>query len=468
MIAKIEITNLEPINNSYFTLNINAESEFNNLTNTFVFKTVPTGPNDVQLSGTTQENYTNLRLKMQSVYAGYDYITFIDEILKLTIVITADDVSTSTVEQEMSVDIVHSSEGTAITGYPIILSRSPYFVEIAPDGNFDSATMDLRIWRGSRVDDYPSEVTFSFSKLVVQAGQPKIVFDIHKVVNDFVKGNYLQLGGMGAFTSSLANSVWISADITAFFQGSAIANATRSYLAVDGFGYHVELYNPEIQKLVLSSINDHVIYSGMTAPLYFKTQGLVTIKINGVNVGFSYNQEFSNQVIGYINLGAYVGDNEVLNVVFDYSGVDDVTHVYQVKSECLFSKANLIFKNRFGFWENIPFTKASKKSLQVEQSNYNGYISSFGQYSLAQHVKKTFQIAGPEKISVNTDFLPESYNQLFEEMFLSELKYLEMDGVTLPVNLVTDTFATKTKILNKLIQYSIDLEYSFDKINMIL
>jgi len=349
-------------------------------------------------------------------------------------------------------------------GVTKILSRSPYFVNIQPTTDFDRATMELRIWRGD-VNDVPASASFALSKTIVQAGQPEIVFDIQTIVNDYVKNNIIAFGDQDAKTSSTNDSVWVKADIVAYFQGGTVGSTTRTYLAVDGFGYHTELYNPVISHKVLSTIDRHVFYAGSDYPLYFITEDLTSIEINGELVAFTFSQDYNNQVIAYLNIGAYLPDEGEYMVRFDYDGLGPIRHYFTVKTECRYQVVNCFFKNKFGFWQSIPFAKASRSKFETKSDKYVRAITSFGRYNLNQHGNRTFNKTQKQKISCNTDFIKENYNELFEEMMLSEFVYLEINGETLPVEYVENTFNWKTKLIDKIIQYNIEFEYSFNVMN---
>ena len=250
-------------------------------------------------------------------------------------------------------------------------------------------------------------------------------------------------------------------------------------MAIDGFGYHTDMANPEIYTLpdliyrrqkVLTSIDNHIIYNDSDYPLYFITDSLESLTINGTNVPFTFSQDYSNQKIGYVNIANYIGSSTSFSAVFfyDISEVPSVTINFTIKDECKFPLMNCIFKNKFGVWQTIPFNKLSKKSQDFTNESYNGLISNYGGYALNKHVKQTFNVNGKEKVTVNTDFIPEEYNLLFTELMLSEFIYLEENGTVLPVNLMKNSFEKKTKLNNKLIQYSMDFEYSFNLLNNII
>lgn len=353
----------------------------------------------------------------------------------------------------------------------IILSRSPYHFKLTPGITFDEITAEIFIYRGHKVDDRPAIANYNLSKSVVQVGQGAINFDIHKLVNDYVKNNYDGIGVVGAFTTSLLDSVWVYIDAKIYLAGVEKYQANQTLLAIDGFGYHTELENPYVNYFdtVLSSITNHIIYNDSDYPLYFKTNGLLSIIINGINVPFTFSQDYSNQRIGYVNIANYIGSSTSFTAEFTYDIADFAfIHNFTIKDECKFSLMNCIFKNKFGVWQTIPFNKLSKKTQDFTNESYNGLISNYGSYALNKHVKQTFNVNGKEKVTVNTDFIFEEYNLLFTELMLSEFIYLEENGQVLPVNLLKNSFEKKTKLNNKLIQYSMDFEYSFNLLNDIL
>lgn len=362
----------------------------------------------------------------------------------------------------------------------IILSRSPYHFKLTPGITFDEITAEIFIYRGHKIDDRPAVSNYNLSKSVVQVGQAAINFDIHKLVNDFVKNNYNGVSNIvGAFTTSLLDSVWVYIDAKIYLAGAEQYQANQTLLAVDGFGYHTELANPEIstfpdiiyrRQKVLTSIDNHIIYNDSDYPLYFITDGLVSLTINGTSVPFTFSQDYSNQKIGYVNIKNYIGSSTSFSAVFFYDAteVPSVTINFTIKDECKFPLMNCIFKNKFGVWQTIPFNKLSKKSQDFTNESYNGLISNYGSYALNKHVKQTYNVNGKEKVTVNTDFIPEEYNALFTELMLSEFIYLEENGSVLPVNVLKNTFEKKTKLNNKLIQYFMDFEYSFNLLNDIL
>ena len=364
-----------------------------------------------------------------------------------------------TIPPEIGVPIVYDER--------IVLSRSPFNFKLTSLVLFDNVTIDMYLYSGDRNLDKPVLPTYQFTKKVIQAGQTNISIEISKMLNDMVKADYYDIATSGANTTSTSEAVWCYLDAKILLGVTEIYRVQQQLLAVDGFGYHTELFNPVIQTNVLSTINEHIIYNGSKYPLYFKTENLTAININGANVPFTFNTDYSNQMIAYVNATNYANLSKTFIADFTYTGGVE-RHYFTNKTECRNPLINCIFKNKNGFWQTIAFNKLSKKSIDIESSDYMPVISVFGEYSLKSHGKRTTNINAKEKISVNTDFLPESQNQLFTELMLSEFIYLEEAGQILPVTLNKKSFEKKTKLNNKLIQYTMDFEYAFNLMNQVI
>lgn len=425
----------------------------------------------VQIGVDLAETIDNLYAVIVARFSIHSFMSFSQNSDSVSILIDSPMVTSSTFVLFGDLTITHEdtpTEDEEFTNENIILSRSPYFIPVTPAVPFDKAVMNLKIYRGDIDIDLPALPNYTQSNQVIIAGQSTIYFEIHKLVNDFTKRPYTAVANStGSFTTSSFDSVWVDAEIIPSYLGTNLPTITKRFLAVDGFGYHIEMSNPQLTKKVLSSISEHIIYDGADYPLYFQTAGLVAITVNGIDVPFTFSQTQNNQIIGYVNISQYIGVSETFTAVFEYD-TETVTHYFEIKQECRFNVVNCIFKNKYGVWQTIPFNRLSKKSIDFESSDYQGLISSFGAYNLNAHAKKTFLPMGKEKITVNTDFIPENYNRLFVELGLSEFVYLQETGDVLPVNILKKSFDKKTKLNNKLIQYSMDFEYSFNIMNTVI
>jgi len=451
-----------------FTYNLAIPSEFITATNyQFQFAPILTA-GKITIGAVKLDTIVNLYNFLANFWAPYYWATVTQVNDGVDIVLNKTDVTISTVSVSTNVTLNYVDVANVLFRDNIILSRSPFNVFIEPTVLFDSAEIEMRIYRGEFDVDKPNTPQFTLSNQVIKAGQTKINFEVAKFVNDYCKSN-IPTFGIGINTSTAFDSVWLETTLTAFYLGSNIGQQIKNFYAVDGFGYHIELMNPKLQTNVLSSITNHIVYRGSDYPIYFISEGLETIKIAGVSQPFTLNPEFNNQLVSYINIGSYLEDEalgDFFLVRFTYeTGNED--HYITVKDACKYPLYNCFFKNKYGVWQSIPFNLRNKQSFEVESSEYMPVISTFGEYSLQSHQQKTFNPNAKEKITCNTDYLPEYYNVLFDELMLSEFVYLENNGQYLPVNINKKSFERKTRLFDKLIQYTMDFEYSFNKLNQV-
>ena len=129
---------------------------------------------------------------------------------------------------------------------------------------------------------------------------------------------------------------------------------------------------------------------------------------------------------------------------------------------------NLVFYNKFGALQQMPFNKKSIESLTTTSKTYQKNIidlSSTPRYNTEKHQTRQFQMQGQEKITVNTGYIDESFNEVIRQLLLSEQVYLD-DGITVrPVVLDTNSLTFKTSVNDRLTNYTINLSFASNKIN---
>jgi hypothetical protein len=458
-------------NGDKFKINIISNSQFFNASPEWTFKTSISASNDILIGATSAETIFNFQIALSAwvVNNAQSFIKTIAQPNGVDFVITTEDVDSSTISNTSDLFIEHTTTvSPTVSDVNYILSRSTYFIDVQPTTNFDKANLLLKVWHGDKVIDKPILPNYNLSKLVVIAGQTNITFDIHKIVNDYVKNRLSEFGQtQSAFTTSILDTVWIEAQITALYQDIPLGTITKTYLVLDGYGYHQEGYNPIVSGSVLNSIDKHIVYEGQDYPIYFKTFGLTQIIVNGVTVPFTFSDTLNSQKIAYVNIEAFLNTNQKFTAIFTY-GTSVYTHNIEVKSSCRYPFVNCVFKNKFGVWQSMPFNLVSRKNIDVEGSEFQPFVSNFGRYNVTDHNFRTYNLNGREKISCNTDFIPENYVNVMQELMLSEQVYLQIDGDTIPVNKSTKSLSKKTKAIDKLIQYTIDFDYSFKMINQIV
>jgi len=160
------------------------------------------------------------------------------------------------------------------------------------------------------------------------------------------------------------------------------------------------------------------------------------------------------------------------------SGGSATTQAYTINLNCPdgkgFESIRLCWLNQWGVWDYYTFTKKSIKSISTKGSTYQQLQGTWNESAYRidsfRGGKKSFRVNATEKITMNTGFLVEDENVIFEELINSpevyQLEGFQSDTFTAfnqyvtPVRLTTSSFTKKTIANDRLIQYTFEIEKS--------
>jgi len=154
-----------------------------------------------------------------------------------------------------------------------------------------------------------------------------------------------------------------------------------------------------------------------------------------------------------------------------YGVKTDVINV-ETLQECKYEPKKVTFVNKFGALQDMYFFKKAVERMNVEKESYKSNIlDSNMSYSRSNHVYRDFNVSAKESVTLSSGFLSEEYNEVFKQMMLSEKVWvtnITEDGEqVLPINVKTSDITYKTSLNDKLVQYTIEFDKSFDTINNI-
>jgi hypothetical protein len=361
--------------------------------------------------------------------------------------------------------------------------RSPYYITVT-NTNLTQADLELYVYTGTQTTDRGT------AKYTIQT--PSInavsVFEISELVRD-----YLEYTFNGAYDGV---NVWVDYRIKEYISG--VAGSYGSYvqlLGFDGYGYFEEGVNPQTTSQKLISNSTVFVLSNSAIRIPIKREGLNDVKVY-TNSGLIQQTDYissaeSNEQIVYFyydtltemlktRVLADSGVFEAEQCLLDSLGTDNdipspmnfvindsETIVISQITECKFTPYKVTFVNKFGALQDLYFFKKSVLNVTTKDEKYKSNIINNGSYSISEHQNKILNKQASQKLTLNSGFYTEDYNEVFEQMLFSELVWIEMDGNTLPININTSSFTYKTQLNDKLIQYTIDVDFAHDKINNI-
>lgn len=382
--------------------------------------------------------------------------------------------------------------------------RSPYYIKVS-NGSLASATMELFIYTGIFTTD-KGTAKYTITKNEIGTNN-YVVFEIAELVRD-----YLDIEFNGEYDSQ---TVWVEADIELFSGinggGSSLGTTSTDYIAFDGFGYFEEGINAELSRTYLQSnkeifrpndFNTRVpVFTEDTDSVSFLYQGEVK-RVQAVTSSTNTNAQIDYiTVSGSDNTDAYkervladggvFEDNSLLQAFLNavdiglvdelYINSDSGTEVIKIRTEpcSKYEPYKVTFVNKFGALQDMFFSLKSIQSLTTTGETYKANAVDFGTLTYDTYKPQVAQYnkLGKESITLNTDYVSEQYNEVIKQLMMSEQVWLtRLDDpapdsnnleTVLAVIPKTQSLTYKTSLNDRLVQYTVDFDYAFDKMNTV-
>ena len=385
--------------------------------------------------------------------------------------------------------------------------RSPYYVSITAT-NLTSCKLELFIYQGLQAAGGASGAsngrsatpTYTLNSFAVDE---RCTFEISELVRDFFDNEFDGDYSTEIFFVDYKTTNTIQTEI-----GSATSFTQLKAFYGYGFfedGVQNQVTDVDTSTTTSSTINNKALLQSNTTivklddapaviPVDTSLATRVSYELNGIEV-FSKSISSStntNAQIEYVTSGVNGADefeNRVLQdsgtfesspcleefegdfTLFDFDSiyVDSSQGVTKLtvksESECKFTPLKITFVNKYGVLQDIWFLKRSNESLRTREQEFKKNIISSGSYNISKHQNKTLTKNGSETLTLNSGYYPEVYNDVFKEMLLSEDCWIEIESQTLPIKISSSSFAYKTQLNDKIINYTIDVEFAFDTIN---
>ena len=410
-----------------------------------------------------------------------------------------------TISKDQRLDELDRGTTTSTTANKLVDSTQN-FNTTAQVGSFVKNTTDNTTASVTAID---SDTTLSLDTDIMVSGEeyilfakPYVVFELSELIRDYLETEY---------NDYATDAVWVDADVTIYNSAGSIVQVnsqdtnTTTFLGIDGYGYFEDGVNPRDTStpMVLQENTDVYYYDGqdIKIPVFAEAETITATLTSsaGADVNWEAADDFwdtydvtwgsgqtpvtitdngnTNQKIQYV----IITDTEDLNdgdyVTFssnNSSYPDDIVITLKKVNECKFSPLNTIFYNKYGALQGMWFFKKSTTNINVTSEQFKNNIldleNSGGtpSYALSKHQEKKFMVNGKESITMNTGFYPENHNEVVRQMLLSEQVWADDTTTVLPINLKSNSLQFKKSVNDKLITYTVQFDYAFDKINNIL
>ena len=379
----------------------------------------------------------------------------------------------------------------------IINTRSPYFLKFSgQSGTLTSATFNIKIWDGL-VYNTPIDPTYTITKTPLQIAVGNyVVIEVSELIRDYLQTEY--------YTEAV-DAVWVYIEQTLNFSGGSSTTGNATYLAIDGFGYFEDGINPRTSTdPTASSFTPMVLQSNLCVqfvrgrdikiPIFSEAEPTITTTATANNTWDVVAEFWEQAASNWDSTGTTQNvvdsddsDDKIQYIIITSNNLQTgntitvtsttgpaQTQVITLEEICetRFDPIRSIFYNKFGALQTMWLTKKSTTETKVKSEEFKRNTINFigtPAYSVFKHNKKRFNVKANQSIETNTTLLNECLNEPIEQLLMSEQVWLE-DGAlnTAPVNLTTQSLKRKIGVNDKAdIQYTLNFDYAFDKINSV-
>ena len=384
--------------------------------------------------------------------------------------------------------------------------RSPYYIKVS-DTTLTSVELKLYIYTGTFTANgsvAAGTLRYTINKKPL-GSNAYVVFEVSELVRD-----YLEVEFNGDYNSE---SVWLNAIATVTGGSGSVTvtpDNTNGFIGLDGYGYFEEGANPTLSTTALQSNNSIIalddnlfrvpvfVAGTESVSLLYKGEVKQTIDLSSASVDetteqiryISANSTGSGDVTydsfqeRVLNDGGTFEGSSCLSEFLDSISIGLIDEVYvssasgvevfKVKTleECLYTPIKVTFVNKFGAFQDLIFFKKSidKTSVKGEEFKTAVFDQATLTYKTYQHQRTQFMVQGTDSITMNTGYISEDYNQVIEQLMLSEqvwATFITDSEEVRPLVPKTKSFTHKTQLNDKLIDYTIEFDIANNKINNI-
>lgn len=385
--------------------------------------------------------------------------------------------------------------------------RSPYYIKVSKTA-LTSVELKLYIYTGTFTANgsvAAGTLRYTITKKPL-GSNAYVVFEVSELVRD-----YLEVEFNGDYNSE---SVWLNAIATVTGGGTnpvtVTPDNTNGFIGLDGYGYFEEGANPTLSTTALQSNNSIIalddnlfrvpvfVAGTESVSLLYKGEVKQTIDLSSASVDetteqiryISANSTGSGDVSydsfqeRILNDGGTFEGSSCLSEFLDSVSIGLIDEVYvssasgvevfkvNTLEECLYTPIKVTFVNKFGAFQDLIFFKKSIDKTRVKGEEFKTAV--FDQatltYKTYQHQRTQFMVQGTDSITMNTGYISEDYNQVIEQLMLSEqvwATFITDSEEVRPLVPKTKSFTHKTQLNDKLIDYTIEFDIANNKINNI-
>ena len=403
----------------------------------------------------------------------------------------------------MSIELLQQPEQNVFSQSPIVCSVSESNAEIYTSSSMQFVA-EFKYWQGDETSGSVTPVKYTLQKFPNSSGSA--IFDFSRIATSLFTTPRAAESSSIYWGDAEFYAQYQTSPSSSFFTGSKVSS--NSFAMFDGY----QLFQNAIQasgslegQIISSSAYWPIMTDGPTSQSYFEDnygrmslwRGVQesTVKrpsaliysssVGGEDNNYVFN--FTQSVVSGEMVTTFpisplepdwplsstpddIGNFEIFAVdgSTNYDGTNRISDRLHFDLECTkrYPNVRIKWKNRFGQWDYFNFNLVSRETFNTQRSRYQPQIGTWDSRTLSYNdydsAIQNYITDSTLKISVNTDYVDEGYNETFKQLMVSdEIYWVYEEGSEQnnteklkPLAIDDSAFALKTGVVDKLIQYS--------------
>ena len=370
----------------------------------------------------------------------------------------------------------------------VSLAQSPIIFSVQDTGSIITSSSfqyvgELYYWQGN-ITGSSSVADYTITKYPNTANAG--IFDLNRIINstltDFAEANtsnvvYFAVDFYGQYISG-----------STFITGSHVKSTT--YKALDGYGVFQEpigqaIYSktpywplmtdgPATQSVFLDNRGTAGVYTGTAGDAIQPTRILYRSSTGATaNYNVSTSTATSGQIAQY-PIGPSEPGFPLSTTGMEWFSVEPTDGFITLRQpikyevECIqkYPNVRIKWKNRYGQFDFMNFYMVSRQSFETERKTYQPQLGSWESSTLSYQnydsAVQNYIVDSKQMISVNSFFIPESYNDILKQLLVSDEIYWiydEENDLLRPLTIATQNITFKTSVVDKLIRYQFEFNF---------
>lgn len=379
----------------------------------------------------------------------------------------------------MSLSLLQTPATASLAQSPIIFSVA----ESTPVYNSSSFQYvgELYYWTGSLTN---SASVADYTIVKYPNTQNVGIFDLNRIINSTLTDLAIANSSNVTYFAVDFYYQWLSG--SSYVTGSHLRSST--YKALDGYGVFQEtigtqLYNttphwplltdgPVTQSAFDTNRGTSGVYvgdAGSTIP----TKIVYNSNLGSANYNVSSSVSSSGQIYPY-PIGPSQSGFPLSTIGLEWFSVQAYNAAtplgtsirYDLTCQQKYPNVRIKWKNRYGQFDYMNFNMISRQSFETERRTYQPQLGTWENSTLSYQNYDSANLAyivdSKQGIQVNTNWLPETYNDILKQLLVSDEIYWVYDETTSlvrPLTITTQNIVFKTGVVDKLIQYQFEFQY---------